>query len=55
MKKYETPKLTLFALSVDDVIRTSGRDPIETEEDIFGFALAPSYQEQNVMAFIFNI
>ena len=36
MKIYENPKIELLSLSMDDIITTSsGRNPIETEEDIF--------------------
>lgn len=36
MKTYENPKIELLSFSMDDIITTSsGRDPIETEEDIF--------------------
>jgi hypothetical protein len=35
MQKYESPVLEIVAFASQDVIATSGRNPIETEEDIF--------------------
>ena len=36
MRVYEIPKIEIVSIDTADVIATSGRNPIETEEDIFG-------------------
>ena len=40
MKKYEAPILEKVILPAD-IITTSGRNPIETEEDVFGRSINP--------------
>ena len=44
MKRYEAPVLETVILPAD-VITTSGRNPIETEEDVFGRSINPDRTE----------
>jgi hypothetical protein len=36
MKNYEPAKLEIIEFSNVDIVTSSGRGPIETEEDVFG-------------------
>lgn len=44
MRKYEAPVMETMILHAD-IITTSGRNPIETEEDVFSRSIDPDRSE----------